>query len=92
MVHGLQPSGTQTGTEINSCNLWVLSTWRSMNEILTPEICPVCLCGVSLDTGNPTAILTLICVATFLATLVALHFTPVSESVSQSVGRNFELA
>ena len=28
----------------------------------------------------------------FLATLVALHFTPVSESVSQSVGRIFELA
>ena len=65
MVHGLQPSGTQTGTEINSCNLWVLSSWQSMNEILTPEICPVCLCGVSPDTGNPTAILTLICVATF---------------------------
>ena len=28
----------------------------------------------------------------FIATVVALHFTPVSESVSQSVGRNFELA
>ena len=28
----------------------------------------------------------------FLATLVALHFTPVSESVSQSVGRIFKLA
>ena len=28
----------------------------------------------------------------FLATLVALHFTPVSKSVSQSVSRSFKLA
>ena len=34
----------------------------------------------------------LFCWAIFLATLVALHFTPVSKSVSESVSRSFGLA
>ena len=47
---------------------------------------------VATDKEPPRLMMEIICENAFLATLVALHFTPVSKSVSESVSRSFGLA